>query len=117
MARAYKGPGEQAPRAPAVLHREGEYITLTDYDTAVYLFACNLPFVSARPVTENQREFVFQDKKGEAESKVLELVNRCSPLQPLDILDAQRWLRKLLHRRFPTSVERERRHRARYPTR
>lgn len=98
MPREYKGPGLQPPRDPPVLDREGSIVRLNDYDAALYLFACNVPIVSAHQLTEDQREFVFRDKKGEAESRILELLNRESMLQPLDVLDAQRWFKKLLYK-------------------
>lgn len=84
------------PVLPA-LDYQGDCLVVEDYDAAIYLFAANLPIVAATYLGESKRQFIFRDKERQAESKLLEFLNGASTLQPVQIMNAQRRLKTLLH--------------------
>lgn len=95
------GSGRQRPdRAPPAdtLRREGTYVTLSDMDTATYLFARGLWVQAATKLTRYRFRFTFYDPDHLAEQAVIDFVNACCDVAPIDFADAQRRLKSVIHK-------------------
>lgn len=78
----------------AVLDRDGDYVELTDLDTAGYLFAKDLKLEVAWKVTRFKYKIRFFDPEHQAEKLAIEFVNSCCA----DTCDAICRLKKVIHR-------------------
>ena len=85
---------ERSQRSPqGVLKRDGEYVKLTDLDTAGYLFAKGVHIEYARRVSRYKFEISLYDPQGRAEKLAIEYVNSCCA----DTCDAIRRLKAVIH--------------------
>jgi len=88
-----------------VLIRDGDYVQLTDLDTAGYLYQNKMHLQSAVRVSRYKFEFTFYDPACTAEQLAMDFVNSCCA----DFADAICRLKKVIHRfhgRDPTEKNR-----------
>jgi hypothetical protein len=78
----------------AVLIRDGDYIQLTDLDTAGYLFGRELVLQDAWKVSRYKYKFVFYDPQHQAENMAMEFINS-SDARTCDAIGR---LKKVIHR-------------------
>lgn len=76
-----------------VLKRDGDYVKLTDLDTAGYLFAKGVHIEYARRVSRYKFEISLYDPQKRAEELAIEYVNSCCA----DTCDAIRRLKAVIH--------------------
>lgn len=90
------------PRAPeaqaAILRRDGHKVTVTDLDTAAYVYWQKVPIVDVVQLGRTLHHVTFYDPARKVESLIMEFAN--SPTS--QYADAMRRLKKVL-RRLPLS--------------
>lgn len=85
-------PGSRLDRGSVILKREGPEVTLTDLDTAGYVYLSEVPYVRGRQVGPTEFEIVFYDPEQRVERLVVEFTNdKCSRYA-----DAIRRLKKVI---------------------
>lgn len=87
-----KKPPGRAQRT--VLVRDGDYVQLTDMDTAGFMFGRNLVLQDAWKVSRYKYKFVFYDPEGIAETLAMDFVNS-SDARTCDGIGR---LKKVIHR-------------------
>lgn len=78
----------------AVLERDGDYVELTDLDTAGYLFGKKMHVEIAYKVTRYKYKIRFYDPERRAEGLAMDFVNSCCA----DTCDGICRLKKVIHR-------------------